>query len=249
MEPMERIENIGFGGMKLIQRPKEFCYGVDAVILADFACRVCPGFRKAVDLGSGTGIIPFIMSHKNKDAEITGIDVQESYVEMASRSCSMNGLENRVTFIQGDVSDLDTESFRDSAPDLVTCNPPYFAKGGAIPSANASKFIARHETTATVEDFVKAAAALLGGKGHFCMVHRPSRLVDIFYYCRKYGLEPKDIRLVTPKKGEIPNIVLIHCTAGGGRELKFMEELPIYGEDGNYSDEIEKIYERNREEV
>lgn len=245
---MERIENIGFGGMKLIQRPKEFCYGVDAVILADFACRMCTGFKKAVDFGSGTGIIPFIMSHKNQDAEVIGVDVQESYVEMASRSCSMNKLEDRVSFIQGDVSNLDMSRFHESAPDLVTCNPPYFAKGGAIPSSNASKFIARHETTATVEDFIKAAAALLGGKGHFCMVHRPSRLVDIFYYCRKYGLEPKDIRFVSPRKGEIPNIVLIHCVAGGGRELKYMEELAVYGEDGKYSDEIEEIYERNHKE-
>ena len=247
MNQMERIENIGFGGMKLIQRPKEFCYGVDAVILADFACSICPGFEKAVDLGTGTGIIPFIMSHKNKNAEIIGIDVQETYVEMASRSCRMNGLEDRVSFIKSDVTDINAASdsmFSGCSPDIVTCNPPYFAKGSAVPSANASKFIARHETTATVEDFVKAAADVLCGKGHFFMVHRPSRLVDIFYYCRKYGLEPKDIRLVTPKKGAVPNIVLIHCTVGGGKELNFMEELPVYDENGNYSDEIEIIYER-----
>lgn len=244
---MERIENIGFGELKLIQDPDAFCYGIDAVILSDFACLFYPQARNAVDLCTGTGIVPFIMSHKNKDAVFTGIDVLETSIDMAKRSCSMNGLQERVSFIQSDVLELDTAMF-DGGIDMVTCNPPYFAKGGAIPSRNAEKFVARHETTATVEDFIKTAAKLLNGKGHFFMVHRPSRLVDIFFFCRKYGLEPKHIRFVVPKKGEIPNIVLIHCSAGGGRELRYLKELCVYDDNGCYTDEIEQIYERKTEE-
>lgn len=241
---MERIENIGFGNLKLIQDTEGFCYGVDAVILADFANSIYPGFQRVVDLGTGTGVIPFILSHKNENAELVGIDVQEQSIALARKSCALNRLQERISFFQMDVSQLEGSILKKGSADMVTCNPPYFARGEAIPSSTSGKFIARHETTATVEDFVKAAAMLLGKRGHFFMVHRPSRLVDLFTCCRKHGLEPKDMRLVVPRPGEIPNIVLIHCVAGGGRQMKLMRELAVYKEDGGYSDEIEAIYER-----
>lgn len=250
---MERIENTGFGNIKLIQDPEQFCYGVDAVILADFANSLYPAFKKAADLGTGNGIIPLILSHKNSEAHITGVEIQPDAADMAMRNCRLNGLEEKINFVVADVIDIADgklgESINDpalceGAMDMVTCNPPYFVKGGAIPSSSKAKFIARHETTAGVEDFIKAAEKLLKRKGHFFMVHRPSRLADIMYYCRKYGLEPKDMRMVVPKPGETPNILLIHCIKGGGRELNVMKELSVYNEDGSYSDEIEHIYER-----
>jgi len=251
---MERIENTGFGNIKLIQDSEQFCYGVDAVILADFAYSFCPDFTDAADLGTGNGIIPFILSHKNNFANIVGVEVQKDVTELAIRSCEMNGLEARVDFVTADVLDIANgkadncyvpgEGLKKSSKDIVTCNPPYFTKGGAIPSSCKAKFIARHETTAQLEDFIRAAEFLLRRKGHFFMVHRPSRLADIFYYCRKYGLEPKDMRMVVPKPGEVPNILLLHCVKGGGKELNVMKELSVYSEDGSYSDEIEKIYER-----
>ena len=250
---MERIENTGFGNIKLIQDPEQFCYGVDAVILADFANSLYPAFKKAADLGTGNGIIPLILSHKNSEAHITGVEIQPDAADMAMRSCRLNGLEEKINFVVADVADIAdgkiSKSIKDLAlyegfMDMVTCNPPYFVKGGAIPSSSKAKFIARHETTAGVEDFIKTAEKLLKRKGHFFMVHRPSRLADIMYYCRKYGLEPKDMRMVVPKPGETPNILLIHCIKGGGRELNVMKELSVYNEDGSYSDEIEHIYER-----
>ena len=248
---MERIEEIGFGKLKLIQDSDQFCYGVDAVILADFANSICPGFKRAVDLGTGNGIIPMILSHKNHEAIITGVEMQECAIELARRSADLNGLDERVSFVKSDVCELDSnmDIFKtvdgENAVDIVTCNPPYFTKGGAIPNKNAVKFIARHETSASIEDFVKAAAKLLKRNGHFFLVHRPSRLVDILYYCRKNGLEPKTLRMVVPKPAEAANIVLVHCVKGGGRELNVMKELAVYNENGEYSDEIQRIYERD----
>ena len=245
--PAERIDEIGFGDLKLIQNPDQFCYGVDAVILADFAWRFCPKFEQGVDLGTGTGVIPFILSHKNPHARLTGIEIQAESVKLARRSCLLNGLEERVAFLHEDVKLLE-----ERRPELagsvqtVTCNPPYVARGGGIPNEGAAKFIARHETTATLADFIKTAAWLLSERGHFFLVHRPSRLVDILFYCRSYGLEPKDLRLVASRKGELPNILLLHCVAGGGSQLRLMEELCIYGEDGGYTEEIRRIYERVR---
>ncbi|MDO4485747.1 MAG: tRNA1(Val) (adenine(37)-N6)-methyltransferase [Bacillota bacterium] len=243
---MERIEKTGFGEMKLIQDPEDFCYGIDAVILADFSNSICPDAETIVDLGTGNGIIPLILSHKNRKASITGIELQAKPAEMARRSIEMNGLQNRLSIKQGDIAE--PEVYSGMYADMVTCNPPYFSKGGGIPNEKRAKFIARHETTAVFEDFAKAAATLLNGKGDFFIVHRPSRLVDIFYYCRKYKLEPKTIRFVAPKEGCNPNIVLIHCTANGGKELKFRQTLFVYNQDGSYTDEIHQIYERKSEQ-
>ncbi len=243
---MERIENIGFGGLKLIQDTDAFCYGIDAVLLADFAYQICSSFKTAADLGTGNGIIPFILSCKNETAEFIGIELQGEVIELARRSCSLNGLEDRIRFVQADAAQLTRETIGDEQVDIVTCNPPYFPRGGGIPASSAKRFIARHETSAEVDDFVKAAAILLNGKGHFFMVHRPSRLVDIFCSCRRYSLEPKHIRYVAPRDGEIPNIVLLHCTAGGGRELRMMKQLCVYDNDGSYTDEIMQIYGRKQ---
>lgn len=239
---MERIEEIGFGNLKLIQDPGYFCYGIDAVILADFAHSFCSEAEHIVDLGTGNGIIPLILSHKNKGAVITGIELQEEPADMARRSCRINNLQSRINIRKGDI--IDRENYSDIEAELITCNPPYFVKGGGILNSQKPKYIARHETTAVFEDFVRAAAGILKTKGHFCIVHRPSRLVDIFCLCRKYRLEPKDIRFVAPKAGEVPNIVLIHCVSGGGRELKIGKTLYVYNDDGTYTDEIHSIYER-----
>lgn len=246
---MERIEETGFGNIRLIQDTDGFCYGIDAVILADFTCRIRPDFKMAVDLGSGNGIIPFILSHKNKDARFIGVEVQEAAVRLAEKSCALNCLQSRISFVNGDISSLNRMVYEKEDVDVVTCNPPYFARGGGIPPENKGRFIARHETTAEVGDFIKTAADILDGSGDLFMVHRPSRLVDIFCSCREYGLEPKTIRYVIPRAGEIPNIVLIHCVAGGGRELRMMRELPVYGSNGQYSDEIMDIYERKTSET
>ena len=243
---MESLEEIGFGGLKLLQSGEGFRFGIDAVLLADFACRFCPDAKQVVDLGTGNGAAAFIISHKNQNASITGIDVQAKAIDLAVRSRALNGLEDRMELLQCDVANLSEAlpQLRDTA-DAVVSNPPYVAKGAGLASAGDSKYISRHETTAGIEEFVKAASFLLRDRGHFFLVHRPSRMVDIFFFCRKYALEPKDIRLVTPKKGAKSNIMLLHCVRGGGRELAFLPDLYVYDEQGNYSPEIMKIYEKN----
>lgn len=242
---MESIENIGFNNLKLIQSDDGFRFGVDAIILADFAASFVPGANTAIDLGCGNGIIPLVLSHKIPGCEVTGIDVQKEAVNMAERSVELNGLQDRINLINADVSELKKSNPELSRyADLVVSNPPYVPRGGGIDNSSNSRLIARQETTADLEDFIAAAAWALKDRGHLCMVHRPSRLVDIFYYCRKYKLEPKNVRFVVPKKGETANIILVDCVLGGGRELTISRELPVYDSDGNYSPEILKIYEK-----
>ena len=132
--------------------------------------------------------------------------------------------------------------------DIVLSNPPYIEKGCGI-TRESSRMIARQETTAGIEDFISAAGGLLKERGHFFLVHRPSRLVDIFYYCRKHRLEPKDMRLVAPTEGSPANIVLLHCVLGGGHQLNVSDTLFVRNSDGEYSREILEIYEKNVENI
>ena len=241
----ERLEHIGFGELKLLQAPEEFCYGVDAVLLADFACSFLGTGYVSVDLGTGTGVIPAIMNHKKPAAGITGIEIQAKAAERAGRSMKLNGLQQVIEIINADVSDIRScEGLCAGCADMVTTNPPYVTKGSGICNGSEAKFIARQETTAGIEEFVVAASWLLREKGHLCMVHRPSRLADIMYFCRKYKLEPKDMRFVSPDSESVPNIVLIHCVKGGGRELNLHKTLCVYDTDRNYTNELMKIYER-----
>lgn len=241
----ERLDEIGFGGLKLIQKPDEFCYGVDAVLLADFAAKLArPTFRFAVDLGTGTGIIPLILSSRTQIPRISGVEVQEGSFERAVRSCRLNGLEDRMEFILGDVKDGKETWAREwkSAADLVTMNPPYTAGNTGIPCANPAKQIARHETTADLADFIESAAWILREKGDLVMVHRPSRIVDICCLGRQQGLEVKELQFVSPERNAAPNILLVHMVKGGGREVKLLPTLAVHEENGDFTPQLLACY-------
>lgn len=240
----ERVDKIGFGDLKLIQKPKDFCYGVDAVILADFAVKNRKKHSETViDLGSGTGILPLILSHKTEASRIIGVEVQEDSFLRAERNAAFNKLEERISFINGDVKDYESWGVElKGSADVVLSNPPYFISGGGIKNDLAPKTIARHETTAGLRDFMACAAYLLGARGDFFMVHRPSRLVDICCYGREFGLEPKDMCFVSPNIEEIPNILLVHMVKGGGKELKFQKPLSVYNKDGSYTQQLLEAY-------
>jgi len=244
---METIEEIGFGGLKIIQDSEGFRFGVDSIIIADFANTLYPDARNVCDLGTGNGIIPVVLSHKNDKCEILGIDVQQRAIELAQRNAEINGLRDRLSSLCIDVNALKEQKPQLGGRfDAVITNPPYVEAGGGLASADSAKRIARQETTADLEEFIKNAAWLLADRGHFFIVHRPARLADIFCHCRKYGLEPKHMRLVTPHEGETPNIVMVHCVRGAGRELKMMRELAVRETDGKYTREIDAIYERQK---
>lgn len=235
----ERIDDMGFGGLLLIQKPEDFCYGIDAVLLADFAKVRKDG--SVADLGTGTGAIPLILAQKTKAAEIVGVEVQEGSYNRAQRSVELNHLNGRLRIIHADIKGL-SGILPAGHFDTVVSNPPYNEQGGALTNENEAKSIARHETTATLEDFMATAAELLKDRGDFYLIHRPSRLVDIFSFGRYYHLEPKEIRLVHPSPGKTPNIVLVHCIKNGGPELRLLEPLCVYNREGGYTDAVKNIY-------
>ena len=242
----ERIDVTGFGTVKIIQDPDEFCYGVDAVILADIAAKRARAIRqesRIIDLGTGSGIIPLILSHKTEAGSIYGVEVQKNSWDRAVRSAELNELTDRLEFINCDVNEL--ISLRPDLKmsfDVVTCNPPYTPLSGGMKPESTSKMIARHETTAGLDDFMRVASELLKDHGEMFLVHRPSRLVDIFVSARKYKLEPKAARLVLPREGEEPNIVLVHMIKNGGADISILKPLVVHDAEGGFTSELKEAY-------
>ena len=225
----EKIDEIGFGGLKLIQSSEGFRYGVDAVVLADFAATLSSGGRRVFDLGTGSGVIPLILSHKMPKSVITGVELQRDSAERAERNVALNGLGNRIKIINSDIKDL-KRGYR-AAADIVVSNPPYMERGSGLIGVDDAKAAAR-------------ASHLLDKRGEFFLVHRPYRLADIFCYARETGFEAKTMRLVCPMKGREPNIVLVHFIKGAGKQLKVLKNLDVHTPNGSYTEEIDRIYER-----
>ena len=242
----EKIEDLQCNDLKIIQNKKWFCFGMDAVLLTNF-CDV-KNNSSVVDLGTGTGIIPILLSGKRNISKAFGVEIQKEVAEMAERSVRLNNLQDKIEILNIDLKDvskyLELNSF-----DCVISNPPYKLNNSGIINPNDQKAISRHEIKCNLEDVISSAASLLKQYGRFYMVHRPDRLADIICLLRKYRLEPKQIRFVHPKINEKPNMVLIRSSKNGNPELKFESPLYIYGYDGRYTDDVYKIYgmENNKE--
>lgn len=235
----ERFDDLQRNGYEIIQNPEKFCFGMDAVLLSGFADVKNGG--TAVDLGTGTGIIPILMAAKTQASHITGLEIQAESAEMAERSVIHNRLEDRIDIVNGDIKDI-KNLFKAGSCDTVTSNPPYMIGGHGLKNPDAPKAIARHEVLCTLEDVVAAAGFLLKQQGAFYMVHRPFRLVDIFEKMRKYKIEPKRMRMVHPFADKEPNMVLIEGRKGGNVQLTVESPLIVYSEVGKYTQEIYDIY-------
>lgn len=234
----ERIDDIQLKGLRLIQDTTGFCFGVDAVLLANFA--KVKRNAKVADLGTGTGIIPILIAGKSEAKEIIGVEIQEEVYEMASRSVLLNDLQNRVKIVNGDIKTID-KMLEVNMFDVVTSNPPYMHDNG-IKNPNDKKAISRHEVKCNLEDVIRSSSRLLKDLGKFYMIHRPTRLIEIITLARQYKLEPKQIQFIHPKQGKAPNIMLVQFTKGGRPDLKILDPLYVYDENGNYTKEIDAIY-------
>lgn len=235
----ERIDDLERNGYHIIQDTKRFCFGMDAVLLSGFA-RVKEGAH-VLDLGTGTGIIPILLEAKTKAEHLTGLEIQEDSADMARRSVLLNGLEDKIDIVTGDIKEA--ESLFDAASfDVITCNPPYMIGKHGITNEGDAKAIARHEILCTLEDIVSQAAKLLKPGGNFFMVHRPFRLAEIMTVLQAYKLEPKRMQLVYPFVDKEPNMVLIEANRGGKPRLTVEKPLIVYKEPGVYMPEIYEIY-------
>ena len=232
----ERIDDLQFKDLKIIQNKNGFCFGIDSVLLTDFAKEMKKNSR-AIDLGTGTGIIPILLSGKTEDTNFVGIEIQELVADMANRSVKMNNLENRIEILNMDILEL-KQKYKKGEFDVVTTNPPYKKKGTGLINERKTEIISRHEVSATLEDFIEIASFLLKDFGEFYMVHMPDRLVDIFYIMREKNIEPKKIQFVYPNKNKKTNLILIKGIKNGKPNLEYENNLYVYNNDGNYNKKI-----------
>ena len=240
----ERIDDLEYKNLKIIQNNNYFCFGMDSILLSDFAKNIKPN-STIVDLGTGTGIISILLSGKTKARKIYGIEIQKEMSDMAYKSIKLNNLEERVEIINEDIKNI-LKIFGKNSMDAVVTNPPYKEINRGIVNETENKIISRHEVRANLEDFIRISSEILKNYGEFYMVNRPERLADIIENLRKYGIEPKIIRFVYPKVDKEPKLILIKAVKNAKKFLKIEKPLIIYDEKSNYTDEIYQIYNKEK---
>lgn len=236
---MERIDDLQYEGLKIIQNSDGFCFGIDSVLLSDFAKRIKSG-SLIVDLGAGTGILSILLSKKVCNSKIIAFEKQKEVFYMACRSIEFNNLQDSIKMFCKDILDID----KSIKVDAVVTNPPYKKLDTGIYSSNVKKQISRFESTADLDDWIRISSMILKDFGEFYMVYRSERLAEVINIMNKYYIEPKEIRFVYSKITDQSTIVLIKGVKFGKRFLKIDKPLIIYDENGNYTSEIDLIYNR-----
>lgn len=229
IRPGERLDDLQIGGLELIQDPEKFCFGVDAVFLSDFV-RVRPG-ESVLDLGTGNGIIPVLLSAKTEARHITGLEIQADTAEMARRSVAHNHLEDRIDIVTGDIKEA-AELFRPAFFDVITTNPPYMLADHGIRNPDDAKAVARHEILCALDDILRESMRLMQDKSRFYMIHRPFRLTEIMIKMHEYKIEPKRIRFIHPYIDKEPTMVLIEGVRGAKPRVTVEPPLIIFDRHG-----------------
>ncbi len=238
----ERIDDLEYKGLKIIQNENYFCFGMDSILLSDFAKEIKKD-STILDIGTGTGIISILLSKKTECKKIYAVEIQKEIADMAKRSIELNDLQNKIEIINDNITNIEN-LIEKNLIDAIVTNPPYKKKNSGIKNENINKLISRHEITASLDDFISNGSKILKDKGSFYMVNRPERLGEIIILFKKYKIEPKKLRMVYPKINSKPNLVLIKGIKNAGEFLDIEKPLIVYNEDNSYTDEILEIYNK-----
>lgn len=234
----ERLDRLLKEQLDIIQNDEVFSFSTDALLLGHFTPALKKG--KIMDLCSGNGIIPLLLSYKSH-VPIEAVEIQHELVDMARRSVMHNGLEQQITIHEMDLKDAGMH-FTPSQYTLVTCNPPYFRGNQSFQHLKEAHRIARHEVMCSLDDCVTAARHLLKEGGRLMMVHRADRLVDCMTAMRECGIEPKKIWTIYSRKNKPQAItVVIEAVKGGRPDCRIMPPFYIYDGD-DYSAEMKAVY-------
>lgn len=239
---MESAHEIGFGKYVLYQDQEGFKYGIDAVLLSDYASKAAEANSVIADFGTGNGIVPIILCHKREDVKLTGFEVQNESAVLAEKNVVVNDLSNRIEIVNDDILNIESKYF--DAFDMVVSNPPYVKQNSGIKNSNIKKMIARHETSAGLNDFVYMAGKCLKESGKMLLVYRPARLKDLFMAAENNGFGVSDITMVHPFAEKNANIMLACLIKGRKCELNVSSSIVVRNTDGTYTETIKKIYEK-----
>lgn len=233
---MERIDELQCQSLRIIQETEQFCFGIDAVLLAHMVeARSCD---RVLDIGTGNGILPLLLYGYGKGVHFDGVEVQPQVADLARRSVDLNGLKDSITIHTGSIADYKAPPY-----DVIVTNPPYLRAGTGARAKRSAQAIARTESSLTLSVLFQAARKLLKERGSLYMIHRPDRLVDIIAEARIHRIEPKLLRLVKSYQTSAPSMVLLHFVKGAGAQLTILEDLVIYDALGRYTKEVSSYYE------
>jgi tRNA1Val (adenine37-N6)-methyltransferase len=235
----ETIDELQAYGLKIIQPRHGYRFSLDPLLLCNFAG--IGEAEEAVDLGTGCGVIPLIFAKKTSEARMTGIEMQESMAALASRNVQLNGLSDRIRIVSADVADI-KKHFTASSFDLVVSNPPYRKRGTGRISPKPGRDDARHESTASLADFLAAAKYLVSLSGRICFIYHPSRIAEFLAEAATLKLAPLQIRMVHGNRDAEARMFLIEMVKGRKGELKILPPLFVYDEAGEYTDEMKRIF-------
>ena len=239
MEEINRLLN--YKDLKIVQNTDWFKFSIDSVLLSNFV-KITKNTTNIIDFCTGNAPIPLILSKKTR-ANITGVEIQKDVYNLAKKSIEINNLQDRIEILNMDVKDI-AQKYESDSFDLITCNPPYFKlKESSIINDNDIKSVARHEIYINLDDIFKVARKILKNNGTIAIVHRTDRLIDIIDCMKKNNIEPKRLQLVYPKFNKESNIVLIEGAKNGKSSLKVLPPIYVHDEDGNYLEEIKKMFE------
>jgi len=235
----ETLESLYGGRLQILQKKKGYRYTIDSVLLAHF---VEPNKgERILELGAGSGVISLLLAFRNPGVRVTGLELQSELAEMAGRSISINGLEDRVNMIPGDVRNA-AELLEARSQDVVVFNPPYRKMGSGKLNPGREKALARHEIAGSVTDFLSAASYALEPGGRVCLIYPCSRMVEAIHRMRVEKMEPKRLRMVHSRPGSRGDFILVEGMKGGGEELAVLPPLFVYQEGEKYSEELEALF-------
>lgn len=246
LTPNHRLDDLQNKGLKIWQDTSEFCFGMDAVLLADFAAM---RFRKkdvSCDLCTGNGIVPLLVYARVSSLNLTAVEINPKTAALAEYNMSYNNISDSVNVICDDVKLFARNNL--NRFDAITVNPPYIPIGSGFTSQKDSVSTARHEVALTLEELIHSCCMLLKDKGRVYMVHRAHRAAETIALMSRYRIEAKTITFIHPKKGEEANLFLIEGVKNAGHWLKVTDPIFVYDEDGRYTDKIHEIYKRGSDE-
>ena len=243
--PGERVDDLQLMDLRVIQSPDAFRFGMDAVLLADFA-RPHPK-SQVCDLGTGTGILPLLLYGRECSITCDAVEIQPDAAERAARTIRLNGLENVITVHHRDLREV--RSFLSRASyDLVICNPPYSPSAASLPSPKPALRTARQESECTLDDICAAAPWLLRDRARLTLMLPAARLAEAFDTLRKHRLEPKRMRFVHANVSRPARLALIEAMLNVHAGLITEPLLIAKTMDGNDTQEIIQIYHLPQEE-
>jgi len=237
-----RIDDLQLAGLYLKQDSELFCFGIDAVLLANYAAKFIKPSYSVIDLGCGNGIIPVLLTAKSKSDQIYGLEINKSSVNLAKENVDFNNLQTRVKIIEGDIRSIPQE-LRESQFDIALSNPPYIQNKDGAANKNENIASAKHEVHCTLDDVIGCAARLLRNGGTFVMIHRTQRLSEILHRMQHYHIEPKELIMIYPNEEKKSNLFLLKGIKGANSWIDVLPPIYVHDQNGNYTQQIKEIYE------